>query len=330
MVRSLVVGKRVVFCLLLLLMLMASPALAQELFVNGGVIRNSQLRDTEGQWSVMYRQAYGAHGAFSLSYLNEAHRTNNHRDSLSAQIWGRTALRDLPLWLALGIGPSVYFDTRLNPDSATYRNVHGLGILSSATATWHELSPWLLQVRIDYATNRATYDTLSVTAGIGYLLAASPLPGSMTQPARGEHATDNEITLYLGPRVLNSDDSEHSFAGGLEYRRSLGTYLAWTIAFLHEGDTRPLSRYGIATQLWAVQSFFDGRLELGIGAGPYAARDRNGDGEGQATTTIAGDVSLTAAYRVHPRLALRATWSRIVTDYSRDTDLFLGGVAYRF
>lgn len=314
-----------------MLALLASPAVAQEVFVNGGVMRNDQISETEGQWSAMYRQDLGKHTAFSLTYINEAHRSSSYRDGLSAQVWGRAGIGDLPLSLALGIGPYAYFDTRVSSAAAdAYRNAHGFGILSSATATWHGVSPWLLQARIDYIINHDTYDTLSATLGIGYLLEAPASPGSQPQPAEHERMTDNEITLYLGPRVLNSDNTEHSFAGGIEYRRSLGTYIDWTIAILHEGDTRPLSRYGIATQLWAVRSFFDHRLDLGIGAGPYLARDRNGDGEGQATTTVAGDVSVTAAYRLRPRLALRATWSRIITDYSRDTDLFFGGLAYRF
>lgn len=321
--------KKGFFCLLVVLL--ASPAAAQELFVNGGVMRNDLIRESEGQWSVMYRQDLGKHAAFSFSYINEAHRSSSYRDGLSAQIWGHTRVGDLPLSLALGIGPYAYFDTRVSSAAAeAYRNAHGFGIVSSATATWHGVSPWLVQARIDYITNHNTYDTLSATAGIGYLLEAPASPGSQPRSPERERTTDNEITLYLGARVLNSDDTEHSFAGGIEYRRSLGRYIDWTIAALHEGDTRHLSRYGIATQLWAVRSFLDGRLDLGLGAGPYLARDGNGDGEGQATTTVAGDVSVTAAYRFHPRLAFRATWSRIITDYSRDTDLFFGGVAYDF
>jgi len=319
---------RIVFCLMLALL--ASPAAAQEVFVNGGVMRNDQISETEGQWSVMYRQNIGRHIAFGLSYINEAHRSSSYRDGLSAQLWGQAGIGDLPLALALGIGPYVYFDTRIASATDAYQNAHGVGLLSSATATWYGVSPWLFQLRIDYIANHDTYDTLSATLGIGYLLEAPASPGAQPRPAEHKRTTDNEITLYLGPRVLNSDNTEHSFAGGIEYRRSLGTYIDWTIAVLHEGDTRHLSRYGIATQLWAVRSFLDSRLDLGIGAGPYLARDRNSDGGGQSTTRVAGDVSVTAAYRFHPRFAFRATWSRIITDYNRDTDLFFGGLAYRF
>ena len=37
-----------------------------------------------------------------------------------------------------------------------------------------------------------------------------------------------------------------------------------------------------------------------------------------------------AAYWFLPQLAVRASFSRIITDYSRYTDVFLGGLAYRF
>ncbi len=314
----------------LIIALPTPPAAAQELFVNGGVMQNSLMNETEGQWSVMYRQGLGRHLAFGLTYINEAHRTSNYRDGLSAQLWGQTTVGHFPLSAALGIGPYAFFDTRFTPGTDSYHNAHDFGILSSATATWQGMSPWLLQLRIDYITNNNTYDTLSATAGIGYLLAAPSSPGSPPLPAGRIGATDSEIALYLGAGVINSNGTEQSLAGGIEYRRSLAAYLHWTIAILDEGDTRTLGRYGIATQLWAVRSFLDSRLELGIGAGPYLARDKNGDGDGKPTTTVAGDVSVTAAYRFHPRLSLRATWSRIITDYSRDTDLFLGGLAYRF
>lgn len=315
--------------LMLMLALLASPAAAQELFINGGVMRNSQIQETGGQWSVMYRQDLGKHMAFGFSYINEAHRSDSYRDGLSAQIWGHTNISDLPLSLSLGIGPYAYFDTRVSSTADTYENAHGFGLISSAAATWYGISPWLFQMRIDYIANHNAYNTLSATAGIGYRLEGSTSPGFQPPPA-GEGTSENEITLYLGQSILNSDNTEHSFAGGIEYRRSLATYIQWTVALLHEGDTRPLSRYGITTQLWAVRTFLYGRLDLGIGAGPYLAQDNNGDGDGKSATTGAGDVSITTAYRFHPRLAVRATWNRIITDYSRDTDLFMGGLAYRF
>jgi len=58
-------------------------------------------------------------------------------------------------------------------------------------------------------------------------------------------------------------------------------------------------RWGVNTQLWAVRDFFNDHLVLGIGAGPYFARDKYSGDEGQRTT-VAGDLSFMAAYRFHP------------------------------
>ena len=317
--------KKIIFALLFVVL--ACPAWAQEIFVNGGVTRDAKTGTTAGQWSVTYRQGLGEHAAFSFSYINEGHQPNHYRDGLAAQIWGRTNILDPRLSLALGVGPFAYADTKVTPVRDVYEDAHGFGIISSATATWLGLSPFLLQVRLNYIETQHSFDTLSATFGIGYLLDAKPSPGSPPKP--NTQTTGNEITLYLGQTVLNSAKSEKDTAMSVEYRRGLLRYVDWTITWLNEGDTRPIGRWGIATQLWGVRSFFDDHLALGIGAGPYFARDKYSGDAGQRTT-VAGDLSFMAAYRFHPRFAIRAAFSRIITDYNRDTDVFLGGLVYRF
>src|SRR5512135_694782 len=69
--------------------------------------------------------------------------------------------------------------------------------------------------------------------------------------ARSTQAYNNEITLLLGQTVLNSAKGENDIAMGVEYRRSVFRYMDWTVAWLNEGDTRPIGRYGVMSQLWA-------------------------------------------------------------------------------
>jgi hypothetical protein len=319
--------KKIIFALLFVML--ACPAVAQELFINGGDTQDIKTGTDALQWSVTYRQGLGEHAAFSFSYINEGHQPNHYRDGLAAQIWGRTNILNEQFSLALGVGPFAYADTRVTPVREIYDNAHGFGIISSGTATWQGLSPLLLQVRLNYIVTQHSFDTLSATFGIGYLLDANPSQGSPPKPVQDKQATNNEITLFVGQAVLNSAKSETDYAMSVEYRRSLLRYLDWTISYLNEGDTRPLGRSGIATQLWAVRAFFNDHLALGIGAGPYFARDKYSGQDGQRTT-VAGDLSFMAAYRFHPRFAIRAAFSRIITDYSRDTDVFMGGLVYRF
>lgn len=319
--------KKTVFAILFVIL--ACPAMAQELFVNGGVTQDIKTGTDALQWSVTYRQGLGEHAAFSFSYINEGHQPNHYRDGLAAQIWGRLPILDQRLSLALGIGPFAYADTKVTAVRDVYENAHGFGIISSGTATWQGLSPFLLQVRLNYIATQHSFDTLSATFGIGYLLDADPSQGPPPKPAESRRTTNNEITVSLGQAVLNSAKSETNNAMSVEYRRSLLRYLDWTISYLNEGDTRPLGRSGVATQLWAVRAFFDDHLALGIGAGPYFARDKYSGDAGQRTT-IAGDLSFMAAYWFLPHFGIRATFNRIITDYSRDTDVFLGGLVYRF
>ncbi|MCX5806715.1 MAG: hypothetical protein NT010_11750 [Proteobacteria bacterium] len=316
--------KKIIFALLFVIL--AHPAMAQEVYVNAGVTQDVKTGTAAMQWSVTYRQALGEHTAFSFSYINEGHQPNHYRDGLAAQIWGRTTILDPRLSLALGVGPFAYADTKVTAVRDIYEDAHGFGIISSATATWLGLSPFLLQVRLNYIATQHSFDTLSATFGIGYLLDAKP---SQPKPAQSAWKTDNEITLLLGQTVLNSTRGEKDTAMSVEYRRKLFRYMDWTVAWLNEGDTRPIGRWGVNTQLWAVRDFFNDHLVLGIGAGPYFARDKYSGDDGQRTT-IAGDLSFMAAYRFHPCFAIRAAFSRIITDYSRDTDVFMGGFSYRF
>jgi hypothetical protein len=205
--------------------------------------------------------------------------------------------------------------------------MHGIGLISSLAATWYGVSPLLFQLRADYIVTSNSFDSLAATFGIGYQLDAASAPG----PVHSDHAqaADNEITGFLGASVPNNSRSESAFSQSLEYRRRLSQYFEWTAAFLNEGNSSSsVSRYGLVSQVWAVREFYGDHLALGIGAGPYLLRDASHD-EG-STTTLAAMVSLTGSYRFSPHWAVRFTWNRVLTDYDRDADVFMGGLAYRF
>jgi len=48
------------------------------------------------------------------------------------------------------------------------------------------------------------------------------------------------------------------------------------------------------------------------------------------TALYPASVSVSASYRLTQDWAARVTWSRVVTRYSRDTDVILGGIGYWF
>jgi hypothetical protein len=313
----------------LLLLAVVSPLGAQEVFVSGGLSRAAGIGTSKPAWSISYLQGLGEHLAFSLTYLNEGHQADQHRDGLAPEVWGRIYTLEKRLALAAGIGFYAYCDSDLSPAGDTYRNIHGIGAISSVAATWYGQSPLLFQLRANYIAAPNSFDSLSATFGIGYQLDSPFKAGSSPALTRNQaEAADNEITGFLGASVPNNSRSESAFSQGLEYRRRLSPYFGWTAMFLNEGgSSSSVSRYGLATQLWGVREFFENRLALGVGAGPYFVRDSS---PGEGRTTMLGMVSLTGSYRFVPRWGIRITWNRVITDYDRDTDVFLGGVSYRF
>jgi hypothetical protein len=84
----------------------------------------------------------------------------------------------------------------------------------------------------------------------------------------------------------------------------------------------------LTTQIWLAKPFFDDRLALGAGFGFYSAGDRLR--EERSGGFFSEIVSITFSYRISSRWLIRGTWDRVITDYDRDTDVFLGGIGYRF
>jgi hypothetical protein len=310
-----------------LLFFLSNVAYGNEFFVNAGVTRDTETTTARLQWSTTYLQEINERLAFSLSYLNEGHQINHYRDGIAAQLWGRASSFDHNLVFAFGAGPYVFFDTHTGTDGL-FHNEHGIAALISATATVRSLSPLLFQARINYLTTAQSFDTLSGTIGIGYELGTNKRPaGKPADPGVG--ALRNEITAYTGTTVLNTRKNEQGTSWALEYRRSLAKYIDWTITGLYEGANRPVARYGLVSQVWLAHPFFTDHLTLAAGFGPYLAHDKYQRGMDDKTK-LDWDASFSASVRFLEHFALRGTWSRIITDHDRDTDVFLGGFSYRF
>jgi hypothetical protein len=318
---------------LLLTILTAVPVSAQELFLLGGVMQNTATSESDYSWQLEYREELGEHSAYSISYLNEGHVPDHHRDGNAALLWTGVKLLDRRLSLSAGIGPYYFYDTTNAHGSGDYRNDHGWGAMASAAATWYTGDRWLVQLRSNWIESFNSIDSLSTLIGVGYQLEApsSPGPAASARPATAA-ATENELTVFAGTTIVNSFDSPNSAAVALEYRRGIGRYVDWTIGWLYEGDNRLVRRNGLTSQFWLVKAFFEDRFALGVGGGIYVVLDRyqhllENRESGQA---LSGLVTLTGSYRFHPDWDLRTSWNRIVTDYNRDTDVILGGVGYRF
>ena len=239
---------------------------------------------------------------------------------------------DIPLFdrrvsLAAGVGPYLYFDTANSSYSNSYSNTHGVGTMLSVSATLYTESRFLLQARGNWIWTPQNANTYVTTIGVGYQLEKRSTEETPQPSApKAFPPLNNEVTLSAGMTLLNDwGGSNSSGAGSIEYRRTLGRYFDLTAGWLLEGG--PISRNGPTTQIWAGRSFFDDRFTLGVGAGPYLGFDTSG---GNNVTKLNWLVSASASYRFHEHWAVRATWSRVTTDYDRDSDVFLSGISYRF
>jgi len=309
----------------------ASSSQTNAVYFLGGMVRTSGTDDPSFSLQYEYLMGLGKHFDFSISYLNEGHFPDDHRDGIACQFWAGTSLLDRRLFLSAGIGPYLYFDTTRESSSSPYRDTHEFGFEGSLAATWHLHNRWHLRLRANWIET-ADLDTLSVLLGIGYEFDSLPLPGMPGELAAEPVKTaQNEITAFAGQAIVNSFGSEISFVMGVEYRRNLLRYLDWTIAWFDEGDSEMIDRNGVISQLWVAKRFNDSAC-LGLGGGAYQARDDyHGQlHEGKGSKTVAGVITLTGRYRLLSNLAVRLSWSRIITDYNRDTDLIMCGIGYSY
>jgi hypothetical protein len=310
--------------------LAASAADAQELVLLGGATHNDDLSAPTYGWAVEYAQGLGEHPYVTLAWLNEGHFQDHHRDGPAAQLWGRANLLRRRLSLCFGVGPYSYFDTAQAEQGASYANDHGWGVIFSAGLTWYTDRRWLFNLRVNRIETQTNVDTTMVLLGAGYQLDAPAVPGPRrTAPRVAQQTPRNQVVLFLGQTILNSYESENSTAAAAEYRLGLGRYVDWTAGWLHEGGNHIIRREGVTTQFWLARPFFRDHLTLGVGAGAYFVVSQENDDSGD-DERVSGILTLTGSYRFDPHWVARLSWDRVVTRYDRDTDVILFGGGYSF
>jgi len=317
--------------LAILLVLLALPAYAGEISLLGGYGWTDKPLERTYAWQTQYMEGLGDHFAYSLSYINQGHFIEHHRDGYAGNLWLRTNLLDKKLSLGLGVGGLYYFDT-IHPATGPARDYHGWGSMTNVAATWYTDSRFFYQLQGYWVRGDRSFDTLTAMAGIGYQLDAPPTPGPDVKGThQEERTTDNELTLMGGETIVNIPGSGKSIAGALEYRRGIWRYLEWTAGALYEGKSDLINRYGLTTQLWLSKRFLDDHFALGAGFGGYFAHDERRGGTSKGRDIFVNKIaSISGAVNVTEHVDLRATFDRIITTYDRDSDIFMGGIGFRF
>jgi hypothetical protein len=312
--------------------LAAAPAWAGEISVLGGYGWTDKPVERTYAWQTQYMEGLGDHLAYSLAYVNQGHFIEHHRDGYAASLWARTNLLDKRLSLGAGVGGLFSFYTIRPADGAPNRDYHGWGTMASVAATWYTESRVFYQLQSYWVRGDKSFDTLTTLAGIGYQLDAPPVQGPDVKGThQPEKTTGNEVTLMGGETIVNIAGPGKSAAVNLEYRRGIWRYLEVTAGALYEGKSDLIDRYGLTAQLWLAKRFLDDNMSLGAGFGGYFAIDelRGGSATG-SKVHFSKIASISGSLRLSEHFDARATFDRVITNYDRDTEVFLGGIGYRF
>jgi hypothetical protein len=302
-------------------------ARAQELSAAVGAMSTPDTSQSTYAWQLEYRRNFARNFAWSAMWLNEGHVTGHHRDGVATQLWLRQS-RMAGLSIALGCGAYYFCDTQAQPKGDSLDS-HRWAPVGSLSLTHYTTSRWFWRATINTIRPADGIAGTSVTLGTGYSLDAELVTMHGVKPP---HVTANELTAFTGRTVVNATVGKETQAGSIEYRRGMGRYVDGTISWLQEGDTGVTHRRGLGSQVWLVDHYFERRLAIGLGFGPYFFYDaKRGAATGDDSRyDLAGLVSPSVSYRCGKSWLLRLTWNRVLTDYDRDADGFLLGVGYRW
>ena len=312
-----------------LLLAATGPTQAQDASLLAGAMRvDKDHADNSFAVDVGYTQRLTPWLAVSADYLNEGHPKLHHRDGLGAQVWLHTRVPQRGWSFGAGIGPYYYFDTTTgNGSLADYRNEHGWGELMSVNALYHLHSHAYVEARLSHTSGITGRDTTQLMVGMGYEL------GTVPNWERRENADRGDRTLMLlaGRSIVNSFKSEEAVASGIEYRRTINPNVEWSVILMNEGKVGVAERIGVSTQAWLLRPFTE-RTVLELGFGAYAVRDQIDrlDADAERVTRLTGLASIGMRYRISDTWRAQLTWSRVITDYHRDSDVFLLGAGVTF
>jgi hypothetical protein len=307
---------------------------AQELTFLGGLLPETSTERSSYTWQVDYRQDFYRTFAGSIAYINEGHLRKHHRDGTAFEVWGCLPMFQDRFSIALGLGGYYYYDTQPLPGGDTL-NIHGMAPIYSLSATGYLSDRWFYRLMFNRITpaHQINVNTMMVGAGFWFGQDKKPTPGKLGDaPNEEAYVTENELTFFGGQSVVNTFLNQKSLAYAGEYRRGILSHVDWTASAIYEGDPKIVRRSGVATQLWAVNTFFNERITVGAGLGPYIFLDRKhpAAADRKNPASIAPLVSLTVSVRLSEHWTLRTVFDRVTTSYNRDADIFLVGLGYRW
>jgi hypothetical protein len=308
----------------------AGPALAEEIDGFAGSVDADDHSSRSYSWALEYRQDFLTYAGASFTYLNEGHLAAHHRDGAALQGWVRS-----PLWQGLGLsfgaGPYVYFDTQPEASVAGFSDHHSVGEMYTASLSYYWRSTWFVRLNLDAIVAPGNLDTRALMLGFGAKLdglvsRVDSAPGDSLSDTSEEHP--NEIGVFAGQSIINSNSSSRTTNFGIEYRRRVARHVNWSAAWLNEAVGPDGRRDGLSNEAWLVTRLYHRQLAVGIGAGPYLALQHYRTADGRDGSSLQGLASMTVSWQLSHRINLRARWDRVFTQDDQDRDIVSFGIGY--
>lgn len=326
--------------LLVVLALSAAGLRAQELSILYGGTALTGLRSSTYAYAVDYNQQLFRNLSGSISWINEGHLPGHHRDGTAAELWLELPVFKERFTLSAGAGGYYYYDTQPTATGDSI-NVHGTAPILSLSATAYFADRWFARALYNRIQPRDNFHSDTLLLGVGYWFGRGnrPRAGRLgSEPEEKHYVTDNEFTVFTGTSVVNASGNLKGESYAAEYRRGLLPHLDGSVSFTYEGDPRIVRRSGVGVQVWPVNTFFNHRIAVGLGLGAYVYIDNKHLGPSRQlapglsvnTPAVAPLISPTFAVRLSESWLVRLMMHRVVTNYNRDSDVFLVGAGYRW
>jgi hypothetical protein len=240
--------------------------------------------------------------------------------------------------VSLGAGAYYYYDTQsIGGNSA---DIHGTAPIFSFTATGYLSDRLFYRIIVNRISPSGDVKTTTAAVGVGYWFGLDRRPIGKEPDREGaveaKYVTEPQLTAFGGQSVVNTFLSQKAMAGAVEYRQDVLPHIDGTASFIYEGDSDIARRSGVAVQLWPVNTFLDESTSVGFGLGPYFYIDqRHLQNTGQTgnvgfknPAAIAPLASLTIARKLSDHWITRVVWDRVISNYNRDSDIFLIALGY--
>jgi hypothetical protein len=304
-------------------MVASMSAHGENLLALAGITDSENGAPSSYGWQLELQEPVSTHLSGSLSWLNEGHVAQHHRDGAAAQLW-----LNAPRWcdrvvFSVGVGPYIYFDTEKDSSIRGYSDVHSAAGIVSASVAIDLSRSWFLSLNVNDIYAPGDLNTAAFLFGAGYHFNPS-------SEQSGGASARQLIQVFAGQTIFNDLNSRQGRTVGLEYRLSLTPWVAWSASWFNDPVNIRARPNQVASQLWLVDSLAGGELSLSAGIGVYSPLGSVPSGAANASASVSGLSALRVEWNWSRRSSLILSWFRSFTNDDDDRDIITLGYGFRF